>query len=522
MKRRGLGILLSVVLVSVGAWFAAFAATPADMLVVGVIEEVTTMDPAIDYTFGSGPLFRAAYERLVNFDSGVGQVVPELATSWDVSVDGLTYTFHLRSGVVFHDGAAFGASAVKKAYDRVVTINEGPAWLLKDYVREIKVVDEATVQLVLKRPFSPFLKVLSSYWAMCIPSPKAIDEHAAGADMGKDWFRNHMVGTGAYRLAEWVEGQQIVFDRYESYWRGQNAKSAAHIVFRKFSDPTTMSLSLEKGDLDIAYGIALDQAANLKTKAGVVVEVHNTFTTNMIAMNTQKGPLSDVRVRRAVSYAFDSTSAMAVFGGYATPLVGQVPEGLPGHDGTLPAYHYDLALAQDLLEQTSYSKGFELEYTWVTEEPEGRGVGILLQKSLKQLGITLKITEVTVAGHWARISDPATTPDLANYRWGIDYPDALSVLIPLYHGDYPPGVGYNISRLSDPRVNDLLGSIQQESDDAARNSMLREVQGLINDDASNIWITAVPIMVALRSNVHGYLFEPANFSSFNVHDITKD
>ena len=169
MTRRGLGILM--VLVCIGVWPAAFAATPADTLVVGVIEEVTTMDPAIDYTFGSGPLFRAAYERLVNFDSGVGQVVPELATSWDVSADGLTYTFHLRSGVVFHDGAAFGASAVKKAYDRVTTINEGPAWLLKDYVREIKVVDDATVQLLLKRPFSPFLKVLSSYWAMCIPSP---------------------------------------------------------------------------------------------------------------------------------------------------------------------------------------------------------------------------------------------------------------------------------------------------------------------------------------------------------------
>ena len=177
--------------------FAVVGATPTDTLVVGVIEEVTTMDPAIDYTFGSGPLFRAVYERLVDFNTEAGMIEPQLATSWDISEDGRIYTFYLREGVTFHDGTAFDAEVVKTAYDRVMSINEGPAWMLNDYVESVDVLDAMTVQFTLKTyPFVPFLRVLSSYWGMCIPSAAAIIENA-GDDQGKEWFRDHMVGDGA-------------------------------------------------------------------------------------------------------------------------------------------------------------------------------------------------------------------------------------------------------------------------------------------------------------------------------------
>lgn len=497
-------------------------ATPSGTLVVGVIEEVTTMDPAIDYTFGSGPLFRAAYERLVNFNSVTGQIEPQLATSWSVSDDGSIYTFYLREGVTFHDGAAFDANAVKTAYDRVMSINEGPAWMLNDYVESIDVVDGTTVQFTLKTyPFVPFLRVLSSYWGMCIPSPAAITENQ-GDDMGKAWFRNHMVGTGPYQLTEWIEGQQMVFDRYDGYWGGWDGQHVDRVVLRKVLDTTTMALLIDRGDLDVAYGIPLEELTSLAGNVAVTVEVHDTFTTNMIAMNTTSGPLSDVRVRRALSYAFDYESAMEVFAGYTTPLVGQIPVGMPGYDGDLPRYRYNLDMARELLGEAGYAGGFELEYTWVTEEPEGRRVGVLWQSALRELGIDLTITEVTVAGHWDRISDPALTPDLANYRWGIDYPDASSILVPLYHGGYGPPAGYNISRFSDERVNDLLAASEKEADEAKRLRMLSEIQALLLNDATNIWITAVPVTVCLRGNVEGYVFEPAAFSSFNFYDIYKD
>ncbi|MGD9676382.1 MAG: ABC transporter substrate-binding protein, partial [Candidatus Bipolaricaulia bacterium] len=197
---------------------SAIASTPADTLVVGVVEEVTTLDPAIDYTFGSGPLFRAAYERLVTFSTASGQIEPQLALSWEVSEDGKFYTFHLRQGVTFHDGAAFNAAAVKTAYDRVMAINEGPAWMLTSYVDTIDVLDDTTIRFTMKTyPFVPFLRVLSSYWGMCIASPMAITQNA-GDDMGKTFFRNHIVGTGPYKLVEWVEGQQMVFERFDGYW----------------------------------------------------------------------------------------------------------------------------------------------------------------------------------------------------------------------------------------------------------------------------------------------------------------
>jgi len=501
--------------------FPTIASTPPDTLVIGVIEEPETLDPAIDYTFGTLPIFRACYERLVNYNSHTRKVEPELAIGWEVSRDHKVYTFHLRPGVRFHDGAVFNANAVKTAYERVMTINQGPAWMLTSYVESIEVVDEMTVRFTLKSPFVPFIRMLTSYWAMCIPSPKAIAEHAD--DLGKAFFRDHVVGTGPYKLTSWVRGRQIILEKFEEYWRGWPGKHVKRIIIRKVLDTTTMALLLEQGELDIAYGIPVDEAVYLKDKPGINVFVYSTFTTNMIAMNTTRPPLNDVRVRRALSYSFPYEEAMKVFAGYVKPLIGQIPPGMPGYDEMLPHYVFDLDVAKKLLAEAGYPNGgFTFEYTWVTEEPEGRRVGVLWQEQLRKLGINLKITEVTVAGHWERISDPTTTPDLANYRWGIDYPDPSSILLPLYHGDAAPPAGYNISRLSNPRVNELLDELVKEEDERRTQLLLSEIQTLLLADASNIWISPVPVAICLRTNVHGFVFEPAYFSSFNVYDIYKE
>jgi len=521
MKFRMAGCLaVCFAAVPVLAVFAA-ASTSMTTLFVGVIEEPAMLDPAIDYTFGSVPVFRAAYERLVTFDSYTGEVKPELATSWEISEDGLAYTFYLRPAVKFHDGAAFDAYAVKTAYERAMTINEGPAWMLTTYVKSIDVIGDLIVRINLKRPFVPFLRVLTSYWGMGIPSPKAIAEHVE--DLGKAFFREHVVGTGPYKLVEWVRGQYMLLERFENYWRGWPGKHLDRIVIQIVRDTTTMAMLLERGEIDVAYGIPVAELDPLIVNPEIVVRVYDTYTTNMIAMNTTRPPLDNVLVRRALSYSFDYEGAMAVFANYTKPLIGQIPPGLLGYDPTLPRYTFNLERARELLAQAGYPHGgFTLEYTWVTEEPEGRRIGILWQEALRKLGIELKITEVTVAGHWDRISSPETTPDLANYRWCIDFPDPLSILLPLYHGDYAPPVGYNISRWSNPRINELIDKAAIEPDEEVRKQILKEIQLLLLEDAPNIWITTVPVAICLRKNVHGFLFEPAYFSSFNFYDMYKE
>lgn len=495
--------------------------TPSDTLIIGVIEEPETLDPAIDYTFGSVPVFRASYERLVNFNSQTGEVEPELAVAWEVSEDNKVYTFRLRPGVKFHDGAVFNAKAVKVAYERVMTINQGPAWMLTSYIESIEVVDEMTVRFILKAPFVPFIRMLTSYWAMCIPSPQVIAQHAD--DMAKEFLRDNVVGTGPYRLVRWIRGQQMILERFEEYWRGWSGKHINRVIIQKVLDTTTMALLLKEGEIDIAYGIPVDEIAALKGGPGINVFVYDTFTTNMIAFNTTRAPLNNVLVRRALSYSFPYEEAMEVFAGYTKPLIGQIPPGMPGHDPTLPRYMFDLDIARKLLAEAGYPNGgFTLEYTWVTEEPEGRRIGVLWQEQLRKLGIDLKIIEVTVAGHWERISDPTTTPDLANYRWGIDYPDPSSILLPLYHGNAVPPAGYNISRLSNPIVNQLLDELVKETDEERRNLLLSAIQTLLLADASNIWISPVPVAICMRTNIHGFVFEPAYFSSFNVYDIYKE
>ncbi|MEM2045990.1 MAG: ABC transporter substrate-binding protein [Candidatus Bathyarchaeia archaeon] len=498
-----------------------FFTSPAKQLIVAVGEEPATLDPAIDYTFGTLPIFYNVYEKLVEYDPNTNVIIPALAISWETSEDGLQYIFRLREGVQFHDGSEFDAYAVKFAYDRVMTLNVGPAWMLVDYVKNIDVLDKFIVAFTLYKPFAPFVKLLASSWGMWIPSPFAIQQHDVG-DFAQGWLRTHAVGTGPYKLVAWVERQQFILERFENYWKGWS--DALHhldkIVLVLIPDPASRVLLLEAGAVDVAYNVPLAEVNRLKLNPNIRVEVHSTFVTQMIAMNTTRPLLNNKLVRQAISYAFDYTSALAAFEGYAPRLAGVLPEGMFG--ALSLAYEYNIEKAVELLEQAGVTlNGLQFEFTWVTEEPEGRHLGLVLQSALRKLGADLLITEVTVASHWDRIMDPETTPDFACYRWCPDFPDPLSILIPLYHGDYFPPKGYNIARHSIYEVNEALAAAEIERDESVRLEWIWKVQHRLLEEASNLWVCTVPIAVAMRANVYGYKFNALAFAAFNFYDMYK-
>ncbi|MEN6370325.1 MAG: ABC transporter substrate-binding protein [Thermotogota bacterium] len=501
------------------------ASTPADTLVVGTLQEISLVDPSIDYSFTGGPIFPAAYERLVTFNSHTGKVEPELAVSWDISEDGTVYTFNVRQGVQFHDGSALNAESVKIAFDRTMKINRGPAWMLRDYVKEVAVVSPYVVQITLKAPFGPFLKVLTSSWGMSIMSPKALADHEEAGDLAQGWFHDNMCGTGPYKLVSWTKGQQMVFEKFDAYWRGWDGNHVDRVIVRVVPDPTTLVMMLRNADIDIAsYGLVSELGPSLEGAPHLVTESYETYTTEAAFMNTTRAPLDDVRVRRAMSYSFPYEGALQAYGGYAERLIGQLPPSLPGFDPNSQVYHQDLALAKKLLTEAGINEGsLALECTWVTEQPTGGRIAELWQQDLATIGVTLKLTEVNAAGGWLRISSPETTADFTITRWGVDYPDALSNLLPLYKSDLTPDKGgYNIGRYSNPYVDQLLIQASQEANVEKAVLLEQEVQRYITDDAPSIFIVAVPQLVCYQDTVKGFVYDPGYFSSFNLYNMYKE
>ncbi len=182
------------------------------------------LDPAVVVIESTGDILRNVYERLVEAAPDGETMVPGLAESWDISEDGLVYTFHLRSGVTFADGAAFKADDVKYSFERAMELNSGTAWILNDYVEEIQVEDELTVKIQIKQAFAPFLRILTNPMVCSILSEETSKKHVTADDAhAKEFYRANMNGTGAFKFEEWRPSEYLVLSRNDNYW-GEKTK----------------------------------------------------------------------------------------------------------------------------------------------------------------------------------------------------------------------------------------------------------------------------------------------------------
>lgn len=200
----------------------------ADVLVYGQVADIITIDPAVVMDDPSYPLINATHDTLVTLKEEGMDLVPALATSWEVSDDGTTYTFYLRKGVKFHDGTEFDAYAVKFSWDRILLLDQGPAGQYSSFadLESTEVVDKYTFRIKLKHPYPAFLlTIVAPQYA--ITSPTYVKAHATSDDpYAMEWMARHECGTGPFKLVEWVEGQRVVLERFEDHW-GKSPGSGA-------------------------------------------------------------------------------------------------------------------------------------------------------------------------------------------------------------------------------------------------------------------------------------------------------
>lgn len=490
--------------------------TPADTLVMAVNSPTDHLDPAIGSSVPYWRLFLATYETLVSFDPETLELVPWLATDWVANEDATVWTFELRQGVKFHDGADFNAEAVKKSIERTLAIGQGESYLIQD-VESVEVLDEFRVAFHLSRPNPDFALGLARQW---IVSPKAIEENDNG-DLAQEWFRRNEAGTGPYMLSEWVEGQRYVLTRFDDYWRGWDGNHVDKLEFRVVVEPGTQRLMLERGEVDVAENIPDEQLLELVDVPGIQVIRSQALTPFYIAMNTKGEPLNDVRVRKAIALAFDYQTAIEQgMLGLASPLRGPLPSRFPDFNENIPEPRRNMEEARRLLAEAGYPDGgFKLTFMYLEHWLFERTVGLVLQQNLRELGIDLELQPQPWATMVERIHDEANAPDLVMYAQSVPTPASLSMLQPMYHSS---SEHWSHFMYVNPEVDRLLDQAAAATDPAERTRLIAELQEVIYEDQPQIFAFVKDNLTALRADVKGFRAHPLWDKMLNYYDMYKE
>ena len=401
-------------------------------IVVTYKDDMATLDPAIGYDWQNWSMINGLFSRLVDYPFGTTDIVPSLAKSWTISPDGMVYTFTLDPRSTFTNGRKLVAADIKYSIERAVNPKtQGPGGgffhsvVGQDKMADgsattisgIETPDEATVRFTLSQPDATFLNVLALNFASAVP--KEVVE-AEGADFGKK-----PIGSGAFKLDEWVPGQRLVFSRNAAYFRDRPQLDGFRVEIGQ--EPLVAILRLQKGEVDIA-GDGIPPAKYLEIKnspdaADIIVD-REQFETSYLTINTTRKPFTDVRVRQALNMAINKDRIVRIINGRATPATQVLPPLMPGFDKGYKGYGYDVEGAKKLMADAGLTDGVDTTLYAMNTDPNPR-IAQAIQQDLAAIGIRAEIKamaqpEVIAAGG---NKDQAALIWSGGMGWIADFPD---------------------------------------------------------------------------------------------------
>ncbi|HIC89881.1 MAG TPA: ABC transporter substrate-binding protein, partial [Anaerolineae bacterium] len=357
-----------------------------------------------------------------------------------------------------HDGTPFNAEAVKVSLEREIALKKGAYWVLTA-LKDVKVIDEYTVQMIIEPGGPPFLEGLTMVF---MASPTAIKEHEKGGDRAQDWFSSHVAGTGPYIVKKWIRGDRMVLERFPDYWQGWEGKHFDRVVLLVVPEAGTQQLMLEQGEVDLAENFPLEATEALAQNPDITIYRASGVRVLYLRMNCAAGLTDDVRVRQALAYAFDYEGFRQATAGFFQPSDGPVPSQFMGGWKPEIPYKYDLEKAKALFEEAGVKAGTTIDSYYTAGNPEQRLAAQILQAGLSQLGINLNIIEQEWAplskslAEWGATKDPATAKPMFFLWTPPRIPDAYAYLWYMYHTDASGGRGRNLMYYSNPKVDELI------------------------------------------------------------------
>lgn len=446
-------------------------------------------------------VIRTMFEGLVGFTDG--ELVNELATSWEANEDATAYTFELREGVTFHDGTPFNAQAVKDYYDWVMDENSIAARARGqlDAIAGVEVVDEYTVRIDLDAPNGAFIFLLATSNAR-IASPASVEEY--GSDLTR-----HPVGTGPFKLVSWSEGQNVIVERNPEYW-GEPAK-VERIEFIVVNNAATRVAMLQSGEVHYIEGLPPQLVPTIEAAADLEVLTAPTNFLRILQLNTTKEPFTDPRVRQALNYAVDKqVLADVAYSGFATVMTAPIPASAFGHFEQ-PAYSYDPERARQLLDEAGYGDGFSFTVLTFTGD-EYRMAGQVLQQMFGQIGVEMTLDQqergALVDQIFLPVDENPTEAALVGASASTGDAD-LALTTSFTRGSFPPASN-NWSFFQDDRVEELVLAGRSSGDPATRAEAYEEAEAIIWEAAPWVFLVSPDSIAGRAANLSGVVASPDN------------
>ena len=480
------------------------------------------IDPSVSFSDDSA-VTSNTYETLVFYNPPGSEEVlsPSLATSWESSEDGLIWTFHLREGVKFHDGTDFNAEAVKYSIERTIGLGIGPAYIW-DPVDEISVIDDYTVEFKLKYAAPVDLIAASGYGAW-IFSPACIE--AQGENVSEWLNEGHDCGSGPYMIDSREKGSRLIMTRFNDYWGGWREGQFDIVDYEIIPDPVVRQQMLEAGEADFTYNLPRVNFEDLDARDDITVHINPSFMNLLGLYNNVKEPTNNKLVRQALSYAFPYQQFIdVVMLGQATQAYGPIPAGLWGHSKDLFQYSYDLDKAKDLLTEAGYPDGgFDLLYTYATGDLEEEQAGELWKAELTKLGINLEVRGMEWEAQWdLAMSDPLAAQEVFVMYWWPDIINPYCWLYGMFHCEEE--VLFNDGYYCNPEFDELIDSANElaATDRAESERLFIEAQEILIEEAAAMFFYDLPNDHEIRSDIKGYVDNPAYPHVIFVYKLTRE
>lgn len=473
-----------------------------NVLKVASTANVTTWDPI--KSFSTEALYMANfYESLlrVNPPGADEPIEPVLAESWEISEDGLTWTFHLREGVAFHDGEPLTADAVKQSIDTAAA-NAGASFIWFP-LESVNVIDDLTVEIVTSYPASVDLIAASLYGAWIV-SPKALD--AAAAD--EAYFEAGIeAGTGPYMLESYTPDQEVLMTAYEDYWGGWDDAQYDKVLVQIVPEAVQQQQMLEGGEVDLALRIPQENYGDFADREGYTLVDEPTYFNYVGFFNTLRPPFDDPKVRQALSYAipYQDIIDVSTFG-YATQARGAVPAGVWPYSEDVNQYSQDLDMARTLLAEAGYADGFDMRLTYAAENITEERFAPLIKDAFAELGINVTIEPILFNQQWEEAkTDPANAQDMFLLLYWPTYSDAgTDNLWSLFHSSEAPF--FNLSYWANEEFDTLIddAAVLTVTDPETAQQMYTDAQNLMVEEAPGVFFFDTKQPFVIPDHVGGF------------------
>lgn len=453
------------------------------------------LDPALVDDGESSKIMGNIYEGLLKYGDDSTELKPSLAESWEVSDDGLTYTFNLRQGIKFHDGTDFNADAVKFNIDRQLegnaTEDMGYADFVYGSVKSVQVVDDHTVQVNMKEVCTPFLSNLAMTLAAPMVSPKALQENNNNVN-------ENPVGTGPYKFVRWNKSESVVLIRNEEYWG--NKAVTENLVFKFIADNSARVVALSNGEVDIIDGVDATVVDQIKNSGNILEETEG-MNVNYMAYNTQSKLFSNKELRRAVSQAINVPELVSsLYQGYASEATSILPTFMNGYDESITQVKYDPDAAKETLSKAGVTKIHMITYS--NSRPYNTANGQVLAEAIQGYLSKIGIECVIDSYDWTTYKEKvkAGDYDVCFYGWVGDNGDPDNFMNLLASDD----IGLNAARYDNEEYKKLVEKGLSTAEGAERNKIYTQLEKMVAEDAVWLPISHTKILSARSTKIQNY------------------